>query len=403
MKKSCTRRELLSRKGRNNVASFVTNLDQIFRRDYVNIIKMKELTIGSLTSRIPIIQGGMGIGISLSGLASAVANQGGIGVISAAGIGMLEPDFHSNYIEANIRALRKEIQKAREKTKGILGVNIMVAMSNFADMVKTAIDEGIDIIFSGAGLPLNLPEFLNSSSKTKLVPIVSSGRAAKIISKRWFEKYDYVPDAIVVEGPMAGGHLGFKTEQINDPRYSLEYIVTDVMKELNYFKEKFKNTVPVIAAGGIYTGEDIYKIMQLGASGVQMATRFVTTDECDASVEFKNSYITAKKEDIVIIKSPVGMPGRAIINKFICDVRAGEKKPYICPYHCIITCDYKDSPYCIALALMNAKKGIMEKGFVFAGANAYRTNEIIPVQRLIESLEKEYVDAVIFQNTESSN
>jgi NAD(P)H-dependent flavin oxidoreductase YrpB (nitropropane dioxygenase family) len=356
---------------------------------------MKELTIGNLTSRIPIIQGGMGIGISLSGLASAVANQGGIGVISAAGIGMLEPDFHSNYIEANIRALRKEIQKAREKTKGILGVNIMVAMSNFADMVKTAIDEGIDVIFSGAGLPLNLPAFLNGSSKTKLVPIVSSGRAAKIISQRWFEKYDYVPDAIVVEGPMAGGHLGFKTEQINDPGYSLEHIVTDVLKELNYLKEKFTNAVPVIAAGGIYTGEDIYKIMQLGASGVQMATRFVTTDECDASIQFKNSYIAAKKEDIVIIKSPVGMPGRAITNKFIGDVSAGAKKPFTCPYHCIITCDYKDSPYCIALALMNAKKGVMEKGFAFAGANAYKTNEILSVQRLIESLEQEYVDAAI--------
>ena len=360
----------------------------------MGIVEMKELVIGNLRARVPIIQGGMGIGISLSGLASAVANQGGIGVISAAGIGMLEPDFHSNYIEANIRALRKEIQKAREKTKGILGVNIMVAMSNFAEMVETAIDEGIDIIFSGAGLPLNLPKFLNGLTKTKLVPIISSGRAANIITKRWFEKYEYIPDAIVVEGPMAGGHLGYKTEQLDKPEYSLENIVTDVIRELKPIEDKLGKPIPVIAAGGIYTGEDIYKIMQLGASGVQMATRFVTTNECDASDEFKNSYIAAKKEDIGIIKSPVGMPGRAIINKFIRDVRAGEKKPYKCAYHCITTCDYKESPYCIALALMNAKLGHLKNGFVFAGENAFRTNKIISIKELIESLKKEYTDTV---------
>ena len=362
------------------------------------MIKMKELTIGNLTAKIPIIQGGMGVGISLSGLASAVANQGGIGVISAAGIGMLEPDLHTNYIEANNRAFKNGIQKTRQKTNGIFGVNIMVAMSNFSDMAKIAIDEGIDIIFSGAGLPLNLPAFLNGSRKTKLVPIVSSGRAAKIITKRWIEKYDYIPDAIVVEGPMAGGHLGFKEEQLNNPNYSLECIVPDVIHELSFFEEKSKKPIPVIAAGGIYTGEDIYNIMQLGASGIQMATRFVTTDECDASVAFKNCYITAKKEDIVIIKSPVGMPGRAIQNQYIIDVTAGEKKPYTCPYHCIKTCNYQDSPYCISLALMNAKMGLLENGFVFAGANAYRANEIISVQQLMESLEKEYADAAALQN-----
>ncbi len=364
--------------------------------------KMKELTIGNLTSRIPIIQGGMGIGISLSGLAAAVATQGGIGVIAAVCIGMLEKDFRSNFIEANNRALRNQIQKAREKTNGILGVNIMVAMSNFGEMVQTAIDEEIDIIFSGAGLPLNLPMFLNKSTKTKLVPIVSSGRAASLITKRWFEKYGYVPDAIVVEGPMAGGHLGFKTEQINSPEYSLENIVADVIKGLKPLEEKFKKPIPVIAAGGIYTGEEIYKIMQLGASGVQMATRFVATDECDASVDFKNSYIAATKEDIGIIKSPVGMPGRAIMNKFIYDVRAGEKKPFKCPYHCIVTCDYKNSPFCIALALMNAKKGFLKNGFAFAGENAYRTNEIISVKELMENLEKEYADAISNENITSS-
>jgi NAD(P)H-dependent flavin oxidoreductase YrpB (nitropropane dioxygenase family) len=352
--------------------------------------KGKSLNIGNLKARLPIIQGGMGIGVSLSGLASAVANEGGIGVISAAGIGMMEPDFSTNYIQSNIRALRNEIRKAREHTKGIIGVNIMVALSNFADMTKTAIEEGIDIIFSGAGLPLNLPSFLKDSRNTRLVPIVSSARAAALISKRWMEKYNYVPDAIVVEGPMAGGHLGFKNEQLDDPEYKLEKLVSEVVIETKKIEDKAARYIPVIVAGGIYSGEDIYKFIQLGASGVQMATRFVTTVECDASLEFKKAYIDCGKEDIGIINSPVGMPGRAIINKFINDVNAGNKKPYKCPYHCIVTCDYKSSPYCIAHALVNAKKGRMLNGFAFAGENAYRNKKIVTVKELINTLKDEY-------------
>jgi nitronate monooxygenase len=350
----------------------------------------KSLTIGGLTAKLPIIQGGMGVGISLSGLASAVANEGGIGVISAAAIGMMEPDFSTNYLEANIRALKKEIRRARELTRGILGINIMVALSNFADMAKAAIEEGIDIIFSGAGLPLNLPAFLKESNGTKLVPIVSSARATSLIAKRWVEKYKYIPDAIVVEGPMAGGHLGFKSEHIADPDYKLEKLVTEVVDEVKNIEDKTGGSIPVIAAGGIYSGEDMHKFMQLGASGVQMATRFVTTVECDASAEFKNAYIECRKEDIGIIKSPVGMPGRAIINEFLNDVNSGNKKPYKCPYHCIITCNYGSSPYCIAFALINAKKGIMKHGFAFAGENAYRAEKIVTVKDLVNSIIEEY-------------
>ena len=354
---------------------------------------LKGLTIGDLTAKLPIIQGGMGVVISLSGLASAVANEGCIGVIAASGIGMLEADFSTNWLEANMRALKREIRKARELTKGIVGINMMVAASNYADMVRTAIEEEIDIIFSGAGLPLNLPQFLKGSTKTKLVPIVSSERTASIISKRWSEKYHYLPDAIVVEGPLAGGHLGFKEEQINDPEYSLEKLIPEVINAVRPFEERYKKPIPVIAAGGIYTGEDIYKFFQLGASGVQMGTRFVTTYECNASIKFKQTYIDSSKEDIVIIKSPVGMPGRAIRNKFIDDANKGKKKPFKCPYHCIITCDYKNSPYCIALALLNASKGNLEHGFAFAGKNAYRAKKIISVKELIESLIEEYKNA----------
>ena len=351
---------------------------------------LKELIIGNLIARVPIVQGGMGVAISLSGLAAAVANEGGIGVIATAGIGMSEKDGFTNFLEASIRALRQEIRKARELSNGILGVNIMVALSNYADMVRTAVQEGIDIIFSGAGLPMNLPEYLDDMKGTKLVPIVSSARAAAIICKRWLQHYNYLPDAVVVEGPRAGGHLGFKPEQINDPEYALENLVAAVIKEVRIFEERHKKPIPVIAAGGIYSGADIHRFIQLGAAGVQMATRFVTTHECDASMAFKQAYIDAREEDIVIIKSPVGLPGRAIRNRFLDEVGKGEKKPFRCPYHCIITCDYHNSPYCIALALVNAKRGMLNHGYAFAGENAYRAKDIVSVKQLIDSLLDEY-------------
>jgi len=228
--------------------------------------ELKALVIGDLSARIPIIQGGMGVGISLSGLAAAVANAGGIGVIAAAGIGLLEPDGFKDFLGANIRALRREIRKARSLTKGVLGVNIMVALSNFADMVRTAIEEKIDIIFSGAGLPMNLPEYLHGST-TKLVPIVSSGRAATLLARRWLERYNYLPDAFVVEGPMAGGHLGFKAEQLEDPAFALENIVPEVIQAVRPFEEKTGRKIPVIAGGGIYTGADIRKFIEMGDFG----------------------------------------------------------------------------------------------------------------------------------------
>ena len=355
---------------------------------------MKELHIGNLTIKVPIIQGGMGVGISMSGLAAAVANEGGVGVIASAGLGMLEPDYAKNFIEANIRALKKEILKARELTNGVLGVNIMVALTNFADLVNTAISEGIDIIFSGAGLPLNLPQFLTNKSKTKLVPIVSSGRAAKILCSKWKEQYDYLPDAIVVEGPKAGGHLGFKRIQLDDPKFVLEELLRDVLEQVKYFEEKYNTTIPVIAAGGIYTGADIKKIMDLGVSGVQMGTRFVTTEECDASLKFKQTYIDSHEEDIEIINSPVGMPGRVIRNEFIEKISRGEKRPVKCPYKCLKTCNIETTPYCIIAALVNAMKGNFYNGFAFAGSNAFRATKIISVKETMDSLIREFKEAM---------
>lgn len=349
---------------------------------------MKSFFIGKYEIKLPIIQGGMGVGVSLNGLASAVANEGGIGVISAAGLGLLYPHYKGDYLAKCIFGLQEEIRKAREKTYGVIGVNIMVALSNFADMVKTSISEKVDVIFAGAGLPLDLPSYLSKDSKTMLVPIVSSSRAAKLICDKWQTNYNYLPDAIVVEGPKAGGHLGFKCEQIDDEHFSLEHLIPEVVAVAKSYADK--KDIPVIAAGGISTGEDIARFMELGAAGVQMGSIFVPTNECDASVKFKEVYINSEEKDMRIIQSPVGMPGRAFDGEFIRSVAEGKQKPKNCPFHCIKTCDYTKSPYCIIQALYNAAKGNMNKGYAFAGKNAYLADKISSVKEVVEKLKADF-------------
>lgn len=359
------------------------------------------LKIGDLVARVPIVQGGMGVGISLSRLASAVANEGGIGVIAGAMIGMKEPDVAKNPIEANLRALSREITKAREATQGIIGVNIMVALTTFSEMVRTSIEHKADIIFSGAGLPLDLPKHLNDMCeqkkeefRTKLVPIVSSARAASVIAKKWVSRFDYLPDAFVVEGPKAGGHLGFKPEEIEDPNYALENVIPAVVDAVKPFEDAKGRAIPVIAAGGVYSGDDIRQFLALGASGVQMGTRFVATHECDANERFKQAYVEAREEDVTIIKSPVGMPGRAIGNDFIEAMREGAKKPFKCVFKCISSCEQEKTPYCIAAALINAMKGNLERGFAFSGSNVFRVDGILSVRELIDSLQGEFEEAM---------
>ncbi len=353
-------------------------------------MELPALKIGHLISKLPIIQGGMGVGISLSGLASAVANEGGIGVIASIMVGINEPDIVNNSSQAHIGALKREIRKAKELSRGILGVNIMVASTNFGDTVRAAVEENIDVIFAGAGLPLNLPGYLQKGDRTKLVPIVSSGRAARILCIKWLSRFKYLPDAFVVEGPMAGGHLGFKAEQLEDPEFALERLIKDVMASVEPFERAEKRKIPVVAAGGIFNGDDIYRFLQLGVAGVQMGTRFVATHECDADKAFKEMYVDVKAEDLVVINSPVGLPGRVIWNKFVESINNGEKRPIKCTYHCIKTCDPEKTPYCIALALECARRGKFKHGFAFAGQNAYRVNEIVSVKELIDSLKAEY-------------
>ncbi len=358
--------------------------------------KMPNLYFGDLKAELPIIQGGMGVGISMSSLASAVANEGGVGVISAAEIGFIKEDFAKKPKETNVIALKEEIKKAKELTKGIIGVNIMVAMTDFYELVIASIESKADMLFIGAGLPLGMPIKEIKNSKTKVFVIVSSSRAANLIFKYWDRHYGILPDGVVVEGPKAGGHLGFKYEQIDNPDFALEKIIPPTIEVVRKYEKKYSKKIPVIAAGGIYTGEDIYRfINHIGVDGVQMATRFVATHECDADIGFKEAYINCKKEDIVIIKSPVGLPGRAIKNEFLKEVERGKKTPFKCVWQCLKGCDYKRAPYCITQALVNAQKGKLFAGFAFAGSNAYRVNKIVSVKELINELKEEYAEAAI--------
>jgi len=352
-------------------------------------MKLPPLRLGELVATLPIVQGAMGVGVSLSKLASAVANEGGIGVISGVQIGFDEPDFETNNEEANVRAIRKHIKKARELSpKGILGVNLLVAINNYKDLVKAAVEEKIDLIVSGAGLPTDLPEMIKGT-KTKIAPIVSSGKAAALISKLWDRKFEYVPDLVIVEGPEAGGHLGFSVEQLNTtPGPQLEEIVKDVIVALKPYEEKYNKPIPVIAAGGIFDGIDIAKYLKLGAAGVQMATRFVATEECDADIRFKEAFIKSAKEKIGLVQSPVGMPGRALYNSFVKKLEIASIPVKRC-YNCLKPCEPKSAPYCISKALIDAVKGDVEEGLVFAGSNAYRLDKIVTVKELISRLVSE--------------
>lgn len=356
--------------------------------------KIPALQIGDYKAEVPIVQGGMGVGISLGNLVTAVANAGGIGVVATAGIGQFEPDVKTNFKVANQRALRKVLQKVKSNTDGLIGVNIMVALSDFDELVKCSVEEEVNMIFMGAGLPIRLPDTLPLDKlgdlKTKFVPIVSSGKAAKLIFRSWAKQFNHVPDAIVLEGPLAGGHLGFKKEDITNPDFALDKLIPGVIAAVKPFEEKFGKKIPVIVAGGIYTGADIDRVIKLGASGVQMGTRFVATDECDASRTFKDMYVNCKQEDIVVIDSPVGLPGRALKGKLLERVASGIKEKFKCPWKCLRTCDFKKVPYCIAQALTNAKIGNMDEGFAFAGANAYKIDRIMPVKELIDTLVAQY-------------
>jgi NAD(P)H-dependent flavin oxidoreductase YrpB (nitropropane dioxygenase family) len=353
--------------------------------------RLKPLIIGDLKIEIPIIQGGMGVKVSTASLASAVANCGGAGTIASVGLGFGTEENEVDFVKASREGLQRQMRRAKELTKGVIGVNVLVALSNYEDLVRTAISEKADFIVSGAGLPLRLPEFAEGSS-AKLIPIVSSGRAANIMIKSWRKRYNRTPDAFVVEGPLAGGHLGFSFKDLESlQKNPLEDLVKDVLKVVSAYEKDLGVNIPVVAAGGIFDGKDIAKFFKIGAKGVQIATRFAATFECDVSDKFKQLYIAAKESDIVIIKSPVGMPGRAIKTKLVEEVVRGRRELIKCNYRCLKTCNPSTTPYCIMHALYNAVLGNIDNAVVFAGTNVSKVKKIVSVKELIDDIVNEAI------------
>jgi len=358
-----------------------------------HISTLPDLVIGNLRINPPIIQGGMGVLVSSSNLASAVSREGALGVIAAVGAGENSNLKGLSYNRRSYLGLRQMIKKTKSQTQNPIAVNVMCALNNYDDLVAAAEDEGVDAIISGAGLPTRLPSLVKNSN-IKLIPIVSSGRAADLICRIWWKHYHRHPDALIVEGRSAGGHLGFSMAEMAQPPVKLESIVKDVLAVAAKTKQEHGATIPVIAAGGIFNGDDIASFLRLGASGVQMGTRFVCTDECDASPSYKQAYLDCKKEDIIIIRSPVKLPLRVIRNEFVDHMRNGNKEPFACRYHCLRTCEPATSPYCIAKALKNAVEGKMAEGFVTCGANAYRINRVVSVKKLIGELVEECLQSL---------
>lgn len=351
---------------------------------------MKPLKMGNIEAKVPVIQGGMGIGISLGGLAGAVALEGGIGIISAAQIGYREPDFDTDTKAANLRAIKKEYEKARNiAPEGVIGFNLMVAMRHYEDYVRAAVEAGADLIVSGAGLPTDLPGIVGDA-QVKLAPIVSTEKSAKVILKYWDKKYKRIPDLLVIEGPLAGGHLGFAREKLEKFEEPAAYAgeVKRILAVVRDYEKLYGKKIPTALGGGIDTPEAVRDALSLGADAVQAATRFVTTEECDADIRYKESYIKARKEDIIIVKSPVGMPGRAINNEMIRRVAAGEKIPHSPCHRCLHQCNPAQIPYCITDALIHAAKGEVEDALLFCGANAYKADKIETVKEVIDDLKK---------------
>jgi nitronate monooxygenase len=344
-----------------------------------------KLKIGNIMAEIPLVQGGMGVRVSLSSLASAVANAGGIGTLSSIGLGDFV-DSLSEYEKVSHEALEREIRLMKKMTDGPLAVNFMGALSNVNDLIVTAVAEGIRIIVYGAGLPTALPELV-PDPEVNLVPIVSSARVAELILRVWDKRHGRIPDAFILEGPLAGGHLGFSKEQLAQPQgFSLERLLPALLEVLKPYEDKCGRKIPVIAGGGIYDGRDIARMLSLGASGVQMATRFVCTVECGVSAAFKQAYLDAKEEDIVIIDSPVGMPGRAIRNDFLKDLEVKRNQTVQCPYRCLSACKADKAHYCIAKALLNSYLGDVKNGLIFCGQNAHRIDKIVTVRELFAEL-----------------
>ncbi|MDO5547285.1 MAG: nitronate monooxygenase family protein [Eubacteriales bacterium] len=351
---------------------------------------MKAVSIKNKVLETPIIQGGMGIGVSRCGLAGAVAKEGGMGVVSTAQIGYDAPDFRSHPEEANLCVLPGQIRKAKEMAEGhgMIGVNIMAVTQRYGEYVQTACEAGVDAIISGAGLPTELPKFAEGYDAA-LAPIVSSAKSAKVILKYWDRKYKRTADFLVIEGPKAGGHLGFSREELEDGGpWDYDTEIHKILEEKRKFEEKYQTAIPVFVAGGIFDAEDVQHALELGADGVQVASRFVATRECDASDAYKRAYVEARTEDVVIIDSPVGMPGRALKNAFIEEITGKSQKISHC-FHCLKACNPASAHYCITQALINAVKGDLDHGLIFCGSRVGEIGKISTVKAVMQELSRE--------------
>lgn len=350
------------------------------------------MKLGNRELALPLIQGGMGVGVSMGGLAGAVAAQGAMGTLSTADAGWNEPDFAAHPQQANLRALRREVQRAKRLAAGagLVAVNAMVATRQYADSVRTALEAGADAIVSGAGLPLELPA-LAEGFEALLAPIVSGPRAAQLICRTWAKRYGRVPDFVVLEGCQAGGHLGFEEADLLSGRCTpLSQLIPEVLAALRPFEEKFGRAIPLFCAGGVATGAEMARCTRLGAAGAQLATRFIATEECDAGQGYKDVLLAARPEDLRIIHSPVGMPGRAVNSPLVQRLAAGMRQP---PAHCsgcIKSCRPAETPFCITHALIEAVKGNWEEGLFFSGSRVDLVDRMRTVPDLIDELMKEW-------------
>ena len=356
------------------------------------------VTIRNKSLALPIVQGGMGIGVSLERLAGTVASCGGMGTPSAAFCGFAEPDFAENSREANLRALRRQVRRAKEIARGagLVAVNVMVAAAQYADSVQTALRAGADAIVCGAGLPRDLPALAAEvpESDAALAPVVSGGRSASVICKLWDRHCQRIPDFVILEGPLAGGHLGFRPEEAREAQAGrpkpLSDLLVEVLEALRPFREKYGRDIPVFVAGGVKNGREMRRYMEEGAAGAQFATRFIATEECDASMGFKQAILGAKPEEITIVQSPVGMPGRALRSPLIERVEEGRQEKILRCNRCLAACDYKTAPYCISKALIAAVNGDWEHGLFFCGANAGEVNALSTVQEQTDQIMNEW-------------
>lgn len=359
-------------------------------------MSFKSLQIGKHTIEIPIVQGGMGVGISWDQLAGTVSKEGGLGVVSSVGTGYFMDKKYSKklVLERPLDAINfyskegfKAIHDSARKICGNkpLAANVLYAINDYGRVVKDACEAGFNIIITGAGLPTNMPEFTEGYPDVALVPIVSSAKALKIICKRWTKRYNRVPDAVIVEGPKSGGHQGFSYEQCKLPENQLENIVGPVVEEAKNWGD-----MPIIAAGGVWDKADIEEMMSLGASAVQMGTRFIGTQECDAHDNFKTVLLNAKKDDIQLMSSPVGYPAQGVVTNLTHLIAKREGPDIKCISNCVAPChrgeEAKAVGFCIADRLSDAYRGNLETGLFFSGTNGYRLDKIITVKELINKL-----------------